>query len=86
MLTWKTLANSDIPLVFIIDLFAKKTCQIEACSLPKLQFDELLTKICIKPQNICQITACDVQKLTVKEWLLHITSWGVKDRSHGLMG
>ena len=37
---WKTLANSDIPLVFIIDLFAKKTRQIETCISPKLQFNE----------------------------------------------
>ena len=44
MLPWKTLANSDIPLVFIIDLFAKKTCQIEACISPKLQFDKCFAK------------------------------------------
>ena len=31
MLPWTTLVNSDIPMVFIIDLFEKKnTCQIEA--------------------------------------------------------
>jgi hypothetical protein len=71
-LNFGAFTNSDIPLVFIIDLFEKKTCQIEACISPKLQFDKffdvqarLFTKICKKTQKNCQIPACDVQKLTV---------------------
>jgi hypothetical protein len=53
----------------------KKTCQIEACIAPKLQFHEffcarcarapLFTKITKETQNNRHIPACDVQKLTV---------------------
>ena len=54
MLPLKTLANSHIPLVFIIDLFAKKTHQIEACISPKLQFDEFFGAYALLFTNICK--------------------------------
>ena len=56
MLPWKTLlANSDIPLVFIVDLFEKNTRQIEACISPKLQFDPSITDGVHRNENFEEI-------------------------------
>ena len=56
MLPWKTLlANSDIPLVFIVDLFEKNTRQIKACISPKLQFDPSITDGVHRDENFEEI-------------------------------
>ena len=78
MLPWKTLANNDILLVFIIDFWAKKLVKLKHVLHQNSNLMNFLMRApnCLqkfaKAQKICQITACDVQNLTimVHTWVL----------------
>ena len=58
-----TFANSDIPLVFIIDLFAKKLIKLKNVFHQNCNLMIFLQKTQKNFQN--RSIACDVQKLTV---------------------